>query len=74
MSTEQPDWLSEREAAEHLPISHRTLARYREDGKGPPYWNGPDDSGPIRYKKSDVIEWREQCMNDENSRSTRATL
>ena len=42
------------EAAAFLTLSPRTLDRYRETGKGPPFfWMG----AAIRYLRSDLMEW-----------------
>ena len=42
------------EAAALLTLSPRTLDRYRETGKGPPYFRM---GAAIRYARSDLMEW-----------------
>ena len=57
MSDENAVHLSENAASKLLPVSQPTLRRYRMKGQGPPYWEGPN--GVIKYKKADVLAWRE---------------
>jgi len=42
------------EAAALLTLSPRTLDRYRDTGKGPPYFRM---GAAIRYARSDLMEW-----------------
>jgi excisionase family DNA binding protein len=53
---------SERELAQYLNLSLRTVQRWRVEGKGPPVlWahNRP------RYRKSDVDAWLERRSDEE---------
>jgi predicted site-specific integrase-resolvase len=44
-------YLSEREAAEHLGLSHKTLTRWRWAGKGPAFHKF---GGAVRYAPEDL--------------------
>ena len=56
MNTNAEVYMDSTQAAEFLGLSPGTLARYRVDGVGPVYYR---IGNRIRYKLSDLVEWRE---------------
>ncbi len=55
------DYLTTKELSEKLRLDGSTLARWRETGKGPPYY---EIGGSIRYKAIDIDQWLERCKKD----------
>lgn len=53
------DWLTEREAADYLGLTHSGLVRLRREGIGPRYYRVGTARG-IRYRKADLNEWIEK--------------
>lgn len=51
-------WLTTEEAAEHLAVSKRTLARLRRSGDGPKFARRGQI---IRYRTADLDEWMGNC-------------
>lgn len=51
-------WLTTEEAAEHLAVSKRTLARLRRSGDGPKFARRGQI---IRYRAADLDAWMEGC-------------
>lgn len=50
--------LTPREVTEILGVSRATLARWRSDGKGPPFLKlGDEPNSPVRYRASDVRDF-----------------
>lgn len=49
--------LCEKEAARYLSFSHRTLQKWRGRGDGPIFLK-TSDRGSIRYRLSDLEEWK----------------
>ena len=47
------EWLTTREAAEHLRVDPKTLYRWRESARLPHYVRG----GVIRYRAEELDEW-----------------
>ena len=66
---ENTRYMTTREVAAYVGLSHRTLESYRSRGGGPPYY---DLEGVVRYLLSDVIEWaskrRRNSTSDEGLR------
>jgi len=54
------DMLTPKEAAEILGISPETLKDWRRADAGPDFCRY--ETGTVRYKRADVIAYREQCM------------
>ena len=52
--TAQTKYLNNREAAEYLGLSVRTMNRYRVTGDGPPYYRL---GGRVRYVRAELDEW-----------------
>ena len=53
-------WLNETQAAEFIGISKVTLQNWRNDGRAPRHYRYESESRPaIRYKKSELMKWRE---------------
>ena len=52
--TTQAKYLNNREAAEYLGLSVRTMNRYRVTGDGPPYYRL---GGRVRYARDELNEW-----------------
>lgn len=65
----EPDTISETEAAKLLPFSKTKLQRFRRAGKGPPHYDF-GDGGKIHYYEEEVIEWREKHYRDPQSRQS----
>lgn len=67
-------YMNTKEAAAYLGLSHRTLERYRGNGKGPPFHRFVS---AVRYLRTDVVQWaaeRRACSTseaDENEREKR---
>lgn len=53
-SGEEEQLLTERQVAEYLNLSLRTIQRWRVEGKGPPVLCAGNRQ---RYRKADVDEW-----------------
>ena len=53
---EKPVWLLEREAADHLRVSPRTLQHWRLRGGGPPF-HRPKRLGIVRYRLDEIDDW-----------------
>ena len=58
---DQQEWFSTREAAARIRFSPRTLAAWREDGKGPAFIK---IAGRCRYKRP----WLDAFMAEESAR------
>lgn len=56
-TTALPQILSERELAQHLGLNARTLARMRDERRGPPHVR---IGRKVGYRASDVAAWLEQ--------------
>lgn len=56
MAQEVESAISEKEVAQRLGVSTRTVQRWRWSEEGPPYLKYP--SGTVRYDWSDVAEWK----------------
>ena len=55
-------WRTTKEAAAHLRLSPDTLARWRCEGKGPP-WHRPVPGGNVAYHIDEIDAWmREGCV------------
>lgn len=52
-----PRYLDERELADMLGVSPRTLRRWREGGSGPPFVAA---GGRVRYRLASVERWAQQ--------------
>jgi predicted DNA-binding transcriptional regulator AlpA len=57
-------YMTTREVAAYVGLSHRTLESYRCRGGGPPYY---DLEGVVRYLLSDVIEWASKRRRNSTS-------
>ena len=51
---ENTRYMTTREVAAYVGLSHRTLESYRSRGGGPPYY---DLGGVVRYLLSEVADW-----------------
>ena len=56
-TTALPQILSERELAQHLGLNARTLARMRDERRGPPHIR---IGRKVAYRSADVSAWLEQ--------------
>ena len=57
---EVPEILSVKEAADFLKLARGTLYRYAEDGVIPCVKIGPTNKSPVRFIKSELIEYVNQ--------------
>lgn len=55
--------LTNKEAAEFLKMSPRTLTNWRLKGEGPRWFHLTDNpKSPVRYRLQDILDWiEEQC-------------
>lgn len=55
--------LTNKEAADYLKMSPRTLTNWRLKGEGPRYFHLTDNpKSPVRYRLQDILDWiEEQC-------------
>lgn len=53
------EWLNTKQAAYLMGKAKRTLDAWRQQGKGPPYYQD-GATGRVRYRRRDVIEWIEK--------------
>ena len=73
--TDSPSYLSTKAAARFLsdttmPLSPRTLEKWRNTGGGPPFCKfGGGIRGRIFYKKADLIAWADSCRRASTSDS-----
>lgn len=56
-------WVSEKEAAQIIGFSRRTLQAWRADRTGPPY-STPPGSSAVRYRVRDLHDWMNQGLVD----------
>lgn len=57
------DVVTEHEVAALLGLSVRTIQAYRQCGKGPPFHKyGSSRRDPVRYRRFDVIQWRDKHL------------
>jgi excisionase family DNA binding protein len=54
---EGPELLTEAEAAELLTVSVVTLARWRKEATGPPWFRL---GGRVRYRRDELLAWLEE--------------
>jgi excisionase family DNA binding protein len=54
---ERPELLTEAEAADLLTVSVQTMARWRKEGEGPPWFRL---GGRVRYRRDELLSWLEQ--------------
>lgn len=55
--TLQTEYLSTKQAARLINWSHRTLERWRLEGRGPRYIQYPN--GHVRYPRKELVAWAE---------------
>jgi predicted DNA-binding transcriptional regulator AlpA len=64
--TPDPDrLLDERQTAELLNLSVRTLQAWRQQGVGPHFVRA---GRAVRYRRRDLIDWMESCTRDSTAR------
>ena len=61
---ENTRYMTTREVAAYVGLSHRTLESYRSRGGGPPYYV---IEGVVRYLLSEVIEWASKRRRNSTS-------
>jgi predicted DNA-binding transcriptional regulator AlpA len=56
-----PELLTEQQAAALLTVSIPTMARWRREGTGPPWFRlGGATKGAVRYRRDELLAWLEQ--------------
>lgn len=58
------DRVGEACAAQVLGIEPETLAKKRQEGKGPPSYRVPVDPARVSYRVRDLAIWVERCRED----------
>jgi predicted site-specific integrase-resolvase len=70
MATNLKFLMTEREAAEALSVSFRTLQRYRLAGNGPPFVKLGPDAKAVRYPVKELEAWSSRGLLSSTSDAT----